>query len=83
MDAVGNTNCHDRALPVVPAAILYLERGTVENESREFEIETSLAQIRFALRKVQLKAHNRVYPCIYSDGQLALATTPGGTITSP
>ena len=57
-ESLRHSDGEDSTLPVVPARVVALQRGAIENERGEGEIEPELAQVLDALPAISAEAHS-------------------------
>jgi hypothetical protein len=83
---LGQTDGDESRLSIVPALVLAFESGTVENETRELEVEPTDSQVPRALPRIPLEAHPgriQLYIRMRNPAQPARRGLAGRTLRCP
>jgi hypothetical protein len=64
-DPLRHPDGDDPSLSIVPAVVLSLQRGTLENERRELEVEAAIPQVLGTLLVIPREAHGE-YAFVYT-----------------
>ena len=56
-NAVRETECHQTALAIIPARVVELHIGRLEELGRELEIEATVGYVPVALRRIPVEGH--------------------------
>ncbi len=77
--AMTHANGNDSPLTVIPALVFALERGAVEDQRSELEVEAADPKVLGTLPAIPVEAHTGAYRRIYASATLTVSRQCGLT----